>query len=136
MSIKSGIVSLLVATPAISAFVGSRVFHNMAAQGESLTLIVIDQDSADGKPSLDGNTDNLRFVDFDIRAVSLTSTQVTDLAEAIRVLLRDFTGTAGSETILATLLLGESDDYEEPETDNETGRFVMSTQYQFQYQPV
>jgi len=57
------------------------------------------------------------------------------LADAVRVFLDDYSGTAGSETIGAVLLNDESDDYEPPADGSDVGIHVVTLDVTIQYNP-
>lgn len=57
------------------------------------------------------------------------------LADAVRTFIDDYTGTAGSYTIQAVLMNGESDDYEPPADASDVGVHVVTLDVDIQYNP-
>ena len=131
---KSGLVSLLVNESTVSAIVGSRVFINKAPQKADLPHIIVTQMGSEENQTLDA-TGGLRFVDFDIDCKSQRSVEAETLGNAVRVFMLDASGTAGSQTILATLLNDESSDYEPPDDGSDKGVHVVLFDVTIQYIP-
>ena len=111
---RAGLVSLLRAEASISAIVATRIYVSKAPQKAAKPYVVIDQQDTDEFNSLDG-TGALRRMGFAIVCVAATSVQAETLANAVRVFLDDYTGTAGTFTISAVMLNGEFGAYDPPQ---------------------
>lgn len=131
---RSGLVSLLVNEATVSAIVGSRVYVTRAPQQAAYPHIIITQMGTEENKSLD-QTSGLRFITFDIDCKAQTSVGAETLANAVRTFIDDYTGTAGSFTVGAVLLGGESDDYESPTDGSDKGVYVVTLDVQIQYNP-
>lgn len=131
---RDGLVALLAGESTVNALVGSRVYVHRAPQGAAYPHIVITQMSTEEFKSLD-QTSGLRMITFDIDCKAKTSLGSVALANAVRVFLDDFTGTAGSYTIQAVLFNDEADDYESPEDGSDNGVYVVTLDMDIQYNP-
>lgn len=130
---KSGLVSLLTGEATVSAICGSRVYVNRAPQNAVFPHVIITQMSSEENGTLDGASGQLRFLDFDIDCKAKSSVQAESLANAVRVFIDDYSGTAGSYTIGAVLLNDESDDYEPPQDGSDVGVFVVTLDLTVQF---
>jgi hypothetical protein len=123
---KSGLVSLLTGEATVSAICSSRVYVNRAPQNAIFPHVIITQMGSEENATLDGASGQLRFIDFDIDCKAKSSVQAESLANAVRVFIDDYSGTAGSFTIGAVLMNDESDDYEPPQDGSDVGVFVVT----------
>ena len=123
---KSGLVSLLTGEATVSAICSSRVYVNRAPQNAMFPHVIITQMNSEENGTLDGGSGQLRFLDFDIDCKAKSSVQAESLANAVRVFIDDYSGTAGSFTIGSVLMKDESDDYEPPEDGSDVGVFVVT----------
>lgn len=130
---KSGLVSLLTGESTVSAICSSRVYVNRAPQNAVFPHVIITQMSSEENGTLDGASGQLRFLDFDIDCKAKSSVQAESLANAVRVFIDDYSGTAGSYTIGAVLLNDESDDYEPPQDGSDVGVFVVTLDLTVQF---
>lgn len=130
---KSGLVSLLTGEATISAICGSRVYVGNAPQKATFPHVVLTQLGSHENYAIDGGSGQLRFVTFDIDCRAKTSVGAESLANAVRVYLDDYSGTAGSYTIGAVLMNGETDDYEPPSDASDTGTYVVTLDVEVQY---
>ena len=131
---RSGLVSLLAGESTISAIVGSRVYVSRAPQTAALPYIIITQISTDEFNTIDG-TSGLRSVDFDIDCKSQRSVEAMTLGDAVRDFVKDYTGTAGSQTIKAVELNSETTDYEPPTDGSDSGIHTTLLDVSIQYAP-
>ena len=131
---RAGLRSLLLNESTISAFVGTRVFVGNRPQGLGLPCIVLTQMGSEENKSLSG-TGALRFVEFDIDCKSATSAEAETLGNAVRTFLDDYTGAAGSETILAVLMNDESTDVEPPSDKSDVPIHTTLLDVTIQYEP-
>lgn len=131
---EAGLISLLSGESTISALVGARVYVNKAPQAAALPYIVVTQMTTDEYNAIDGTT-GLRSVSFDIDCKADRSVEATSLADAVRVFVRDYTGAAGSETIDAVMLDGETADFEPPTDGSDTGIHTKTLDISIQYTP-
>ncbi len=137
---RAGLRTLLLNENTVKTLVGDRIFVNRIPQRRVKDVrnqehIVITQISSDENNSLDG-TSELRFLDFDIDCKGPTSAKAEAVSAAVRAKIKDYTGTAGSQTIAAVLFSGEADDFEPPTDDSDKGRYVETLDVQIQYVPV
>lgn len=132
---KSGLVALLTGEATISAIVGSRVYVNKAPQKALYPHIVITMMAADNHITLNASSNEFRTLTFDIDCRAKTSMGAETLADAVRTFIDDYTGTAGSYTIQAVLMNGESDDYEPPADASDVGVHVVTLDVDIQYNP-
>lgn len=131
---KSGLVSLLTGESTISNLVGSRVYVGNIPQTASYPLILITQMSSNEFGSFDSTAD-LRAPNFDIDCKADRSVEAEALADAVSAFIKDFTGTAGSETIRAVELNTRSDSYEPPADGSDVGRYVETLDVDIFYNP-
>ena len=130
---RSGLVSLLTGESTISSVVGSRVYVGKAPQGAILPHIVLTQMDSNELPALDGHG-SLRAVTCDIVCKAERSVTAESLAKIVRQYIDDYTGTAGSETIDAVIVNGETDAYEEPVDGSDIGIHAVTIDATIQYQ--
>lgn len=129
---RSGLVALLSGEATISAVVGTRVFVTKAPQGELRPHIIVTQLNSEEYKSLDG-TGSLRKVTFDIDCKAERSVTAASLAKIVRRFIDDYSGTAGSETIGAVLVNGESDTWESPVDGSDVGVYGVTIDLDIQY---
>lgn len=129
---RSGLVSLLAGESTISAIVGSRVYVGHAPQGEARPHIVVTQMRSEEYKALDG-TGPLRMVSFDIDCKADRTVTAESLAKIVRRFIDDYTGTAGSETIGAVLVNGETDAWESPFDGTDVGIYGVTIDADIQY---
>ena len=130
---KAGLVSLLSAESTVTAIASTRIYVGKAPQKAALPHVIITQMGSEENVSLDGASGTLRFLTFDIDCKAKTSVQAESLANAVRVFLDDYTGIAGSYTIGAVIMNGESDDYEQPSDGSDVGVHVVTLDLEIQY---
>lgn len=131
---RAGLVALLAAEGSITTYTSSRIYINKAPQGAALPHIIITQLDSEEHKTFD-TTSSLRTITFDIDCVSDRSVEAEDVADAVRVYLDDFTGTAGSFTIAAVLYQSESDDYIPPQDASDNGKHITTLTFDVQYNP-
>ena len=130
---KAGLVFLLSAESTITSICSTRIYVGKAPEQATLPHVIITQLGSEENGSIDGLSGRTRFVTFDIDCKSKTSVQAEALANAVRVFLDDYTGTAGAFTIGAVLMNGESDDYEAPTDGSDIGVHVVTLDCEIQY---
>lgn len=130
---KSGLVSLLSAESTITAICSTRIYVNRAPQKAAFPHVIITQMGSEENTSLDGASGQLRFLDFDIDCKAKSSVSAEALANAVRVYIDDYSGTAGTFTIGAVIMNDESDDYEPPEDGSDVGVFVVTLDLTIQF---
>tara|TARA_R110002110_G_scaffold238091_1_gene453849 strand:+ start:547 stop:933 length:387 start_codon:yes stop_codon:yes gene_type:complete len=128
-------VSLLAGESTISAVVGSRVYVSRAPQTAALPYILITQLDSDEYNTLDGTT-GLRVLNFDIDCKSNRSVQAMSLGTIVRDFIKDYTGTAGLQTVKAVQLNSESTEYESPTDGSDSGIHITLLDVSIQYSPV
>lgn len=132
---KSGLVALLTGEATITAIVGSRVFINKAPQTAAYPHIVITLMAANNHLTLNASSNEFRTLTFDIDCRAKTSVGAESLAEAVRTFIDDYTGAAGTYTIQAVLMNGETDDYEPPADASDVGVHTVTLDVDIQYNP-
>lgn len=130
---KSGLVSLLANESTVNAICGSRIYVNKAPQKATFPHLVITQMSSEENGSIDGGSGQLRFLTFDIDCRAQTSVKAEELGNAVRTLLDDYSGAAGSYTIGAVIMNDESDDYEPPQDGSDVGVHVVTLDLDVQF---
>lgn len=135
MTIKSGLISLLAGESSITDICGTRIYVNKAPQGADLPHVIVTLMSAEHNTTMDGGSNLLRFVDFDLDCYADRSVTADSLATAVRVFIDDYSGTAGSETIGAVIINDESDEYEPPRDASDKGRYVVTIDLTIHYTP-
>ena len=134
---KTGLVKLFKTTSVITAIVEGRTHLNKLPQkaDKKLDHIIITQMSSDEHNSLDG-TSELRFIDFDIDCKATVAVRADTLAKVVRAFLKDYTGSAGDETIDAVLYRDESDGFEPFVDGSDDGLHSVTLDFNIQYRPV
>ena len=130
------LVALLRGESTISALVDARVRMTKAMQEDTFPQVVIEKVGSDFHNSLD-ETGDLQTDSFDLLCRGTTQKSAVDVADAVRDFIKDYTGATGvtGQTIGAVLLLGESDDYEEPYDDSDVGVYVVTLNIDVQWNP-
>jgi len=131
----TGILALLTATSSVSTLVGSRVYVNKAPQKAVLPYVILTQLNSEEYPTLDGLTSVLRTVTIDADCKGRTFPEVQSLAEAVKALLKDYSGAAGTYTVGAVLYNGEVHDFEPPSDGSDNGNHVITLDFDIQYNP-
>jgi len=135
--IDEDLVTLLLNQSQIIAVVGSRIYLDEAPQTATLPYVVITEMDVDGNVSLDGGTDNLQFVNYDVDCYGATRTKARDLAKLIRDFIKDFSGeTGGTQTIKAVVMNGEASDRIPPTDGKGPSTFVRTLDITIQFNPV
>ena len=136
MGIRGAMVSLLAGESSISDIVGPRIYAgDKAPQGAALPHIVLTVTGGQHNPTLDGFSDGLLFIDFDIDCKAARSVEAEDLADTVRRFIDDYSGPAGDETIGAVLIQDQVDDYEPPTDNSDVGIHDVTLDVQIQYKP-
>lgn len=130
---KSGLVALLTGEATISAIVGARVYINKAPERAALPHIIITQMASEEYTSIDGASGQLRMLTFDIDCKSNRSVEAESLGNAVRTFIDDYSGTAGTYTIGAVFLNGESDSVEPPSDGSDKAVHVVTLDVDIQY---
>lgn len=131
---KAGLVALFTAESTISSLVGSRVYVGTAPQSAVLPHILITQMTSNEFNSFDA-TGDLRAVTFDIDCKADRAIEASNLADAVRDFIKDYSGTAGSETIRAVILNDESDGVESPSDNSDISTYVVTLDIDVHYNP-
>lgn len=137
MSIESDLRTLLLAQSSITAVVGAGNVHcGWEPQEKNLPYIVLTVMGKEGNTTLDGGTDLLQFVDFEIDCYGKTYGQAKDLCGIVRAFIKDFSGaTGGTQTIGAVLIDDESDDVIAPTDGSDAKRFLTTLELTIHYNP-
>lgn len=131
---EAGLVSLLTNEASISAVVGTAVYVGNIPQRGTYPCILITQMGSDEYNSLDA-TGNLRRVTFDIDCKADTSLAASALADIVREFIKDYTGVAGSQTIDAVHLNGETATVESMTDGSDVHRYVKTLDVDIHYTP-
>lgn len=133
--ITEGLRSLLLAQSSVTGTVGSSgAYIQFAPQGVNPPFIVISRVDTERPLRLDGSG-GMRMADIDIECWSTTPTKAAALAKTVADVLDDYTGAAGSETVEAVLLQGESDGEETPTSGEDVVRFYTLLDFSIHYLP-
>jgi len=133
---QKGLRTLLLAQSSITNVVGAAgVYSQRAPQNASPPFIVLHKMSTEENKTLTGVTGSTRFMDFDIDCKATRYGSAQDLAIIVRDFIKDYTGTAGGETVSAVLLNGEAEDYEPPSDGSDIGLHVVTVDASIQWVP-
>lgn len=131
----TGLRTLLAAQSSITNIVGSRIYVNKAPQKAATPYVILTQLNSEEYKSLDATTGTLRMLSIDIDCKAATFTDAESLGNAVRTFIDDYSGAAGSYTIGAVLLNGETHDYEPPADGSDNGLHVVTLDVDVQYNP-
>ena len=132
---KAGLVSLLGAESTVSSLVGGRIFSGSVPESAALPNILIMQESVDELTTLEHQTGGLRIVDFSVECRAGRSVSSDAIANASRVFLGSYTGSAGGQTIDAVNLQGTSSDFIPPEDSSDVGLYTDTVTFSLAYTP-
>jgi hypothetical protein len=133
--ITHGLRSLLLADAGIAALVGQRVYVNQAAQTAALPYIVITQIDLDPMLALDG-TYGMQSAEIDVDCYGMNHVTAAAVAAAVKAKLNDYSGAAGDDDMIdAVLLLDENDGPLAPNDGTQTGRHLVTVEYEVQFTP-
>lgn len=128
--------TLLLAQADISAAAVGGVHIDEAPQGTALPYVVITEMDVEGNTTLDGDTDDLQFVTYDLDCYGQTQKKAKNLRTLIRSFLADFTGpTGGTETIAAVVVNGSASDRIPPTDGKGPSTYVRTLDLTVQYNP-
>jgi hypothetical protein len=102
------IYAILAADSGVAAIVGTRIYPNFAPAGAALPNVVYEQVTATRTKALVGHQ-GLTRQRFTVRAIATTYTAAESLADAVRLALCDYVGTAGGIVVKGIFLDGERD---------------------------
>lgn len=131
---ESGLVSLFMNEASISAIVGTAVYVSNIPQRGTYPCILITQMGTDEYNALDGTT-GLRKVTFDIDCKANTSLAASALADIVRDFIKDYSGVAGTQTIDAVHLNGETAAVEAMTDGSDVHRYVKTLDVDIHYTP-
>jgi hypothetical protein len=132
--IEDGLKTLLDAESTLTAICGTRIYPDKAPQTAAFPQIVFTQLNSDELNTLDGGAD-VRSIDLDFDCRANRSVTAVSLRTALRDYIRDFTGSAGTETINSVTVNGDAADYEPPVDGSDNGVFVKTLDVQIHYTP-
>ena len=131
---RGGLVALLTGEATVTTIVGtSGVYVEKARQNAALPYIVIGMINTQEYVTMDG-TGALRTMSFTLDCLSATSVQAETLANAVRVFIQDYSGTAGTYTIDYVLLNDENSQYFPPEDGSDVGIYIVTLNIDIFYQ--
>ena len=131
----TGLVAKIVSDATISALIGSRCFVNKAPQTAKLPYVIVTQLDSEEYITLDATTSNLRNITVDIDCKGRTFVEWESLTNAVKALLKDYSGAAGSYVIGASFFNSEAHDYEPATDGGDAGIFVITLDFDFQFNP-
>lgn len=102
--------SALIAAPAVSALVGNRIYPVLAPATAALPLVTWRRSGVQREQTL-GLPMGMPRVSVEYSIYGTTYEQARDLADAMRVVLDGYGGTADNTTVKQTSLEDESDDF-------------------------
>lgn len=123
--------TLFKATTDISPLI-SEVYINRADEAASLAYLLLTETDNDFSLRLDG-TGGLILTDIDVDCKAATYAKAQTLADAVKGYFQDFTGTAGTDTVKAVLLNGESCEYEPPQDASAAGKHTVTLDFNVQW---
>lgn len=129
MAIGENIRQLLVNT----ALTMARVATDKTDQDLPLPYMVLTQLHEDYKKTLDG-TSGMRQAEFDIDCVASSRPKADDLADAAEAFMKDFTGKAGANKVLAVLMNDRAYDCIPIGQGTEDYKFVTTLNLEIQYE--
>lgn len=100
-----------------------------------MPYIVLTVMETEGNPSLDGGTDNLKFVTLDIDCVAATGEASESLCQLVRAFIKDYTGAAGTQTIKAVIVNDQVDDEIWPTDSSGKPKYMETLDLTIQYNP-
>jgi hypothetical protein len=114
--IETALRAQLLATPAVTALVGQRIYALILPQKPQggagwVPAVTYQRIAAIRENALDGAT-GLVGVRFQVDSWALTYAEVKDLAAAVRGALNGFAGAVGGENVQGSFLLADTDRYE------------------------
>lgn len=131
---RLGLVALLAAETTVTDLVSSRIYADNAPQKADFPHIVITQMGSEDFKTLDG-TGELRAIDFDIDCKADRAVESYALGNAVREYIKDYSGTAGDQTIGAVLLNDESAEIEPPRDGSDISIYNTLLDVTIQYIP-
>lgn len=131
----TGILNLMINTAAISTLIGSRCYINKAPQKAALPYLVLTQLNSEEFLSLDNTTSALRSIVIDIDCKGRTFPETEGLANAVKARLTDYSGSAGSYTVGASIFNSEAHDYEPATDGSDNGVFAITLDYDIIFNP-
>lgn len=131
----TGLVAKIVSDATISALIGSRCYVNKAPQTAKLPYVIVTQLDSEEYITLDATTSNLRNITVDIDCKGRTFVECESLTNAVKALLNDYSGAAGSYVIGASFFNSEAHDYEPAADGGDAGIFVITLDFNFQFNP-
>jgi hypothetical protein len=131
----TGLVAKLVSDATVGGLIGSRCYVNKAPQGARLPYLILTQLDSEEYITLDATTSNLRSITVDIDCKGRTFVECETLTNAVKALLTDYVGAAGSYVIGASFFQSEVHDYEPAADGGDAGIFVITLDFDFQFNP-
>lgn len=130
--ISAGLKTLLLAQSSVTDLVGQNIFVTSASQGTPQPYIVIDRMSGEKFKGLGGYLGTKR-AEIDIECWHNTPGDATALADIVSDFLDDFTGAAGSATILESTQVDDADNYDTPKSGGHVTENVTILNFEFIY---
>ena len=113
------IINLITANGAVSAYVDTRVYPVHVAQDVQLPAVAVTiTDNTPNHTKTDTSYDD--FVELDVKVFARSALESWNVANAIRAVLDNYTGTAGTTTILACRFEGFNMSHYPPDDTYET----------------
>jgi len=129
--ICDGFISYLVGQSTVTTTVGERI-HYLNAGSSALPHLVITRLSTGMNEAFDG-LGALEFTDLDIDCKATDEATATGLADTIKGLFKDYTGTLGNQTVGAVLWTGQADSVEPRGDASEDMVFVTTLDFTVQH---
>lgn len=130
--IRGGLRTLLLAQSTVTAIVGSTGGHVGRAPQEAgsprFEIQLVDEDE---NLTLDGRlgSGDVQTTEIDVDCKAETSYLAVQLRDAVASILRDYTGAAGSQTILAVTLNNKGSSIEDAIDGSDNARFVETLEF-------
>lgn len=123
--------TLFLSTTNISPLVDD-IHIGFVEQPDVIPYILLTTVESEFNLRLDG-TGGLIFTDVDIDCKAATYAKAQTIADAVKDYFQDFAGTAGTDTVKAVLLNGERADYEPGVDKSDSGKHVVTLDFNVQW---
>lgn len=133
--ICEGLRTLLLAQSTVTDIVGSSgVYVTAARQSGTRPYIVLDRVDDEKYKGLAGYLSTTRRCEIDIECWGKTQSSASALAKVVSDFLDDFSGaTGGTETILSANQVGDTDNFDPPDSGGAIQEFVTILNFEFMY---
>lgn len=110
MTTNTEIFNLLSNDAGLTAIVGTSIYPVTAPQDATFPLLVFRREDGGGEPDMDGQGDMIA-TDLQIDAVAETLAESVSVVDAVRTLLKNYTGLLDTRRVIRTTLNSEYDEF-------------------------